>query len=188
MSRKENATVIGEDKKRIIKTSPTTLSDEQLNMELEKLETTEIEKIYVGEKPAEQDGTIFGKILAQMMTLITDDEELGVFMGRITKKKALLLFIEDKEGEVHGMRAGAEGLAFYNGEEGYDVVVRMYEDTFLDIILGVVDVNWAFAKGYILFEGRNWLLHSEVLRTMFGKFRKAITGKNVFKTMKNMRK
>ena len=187
MSKKGKREVMGEDDKRIIRTPATPLSEEELKAQLEELEGTTIEKIYVGEKPPEQSTTRLGNMMTTLISMINEDPDLAGFMARLRKRKAMLLCIEDRKGEVHGMVAGGGEIRFYNGKEGYDVVVRMYEDTFLDLILGTVDVNYAFSAGYILFEGRNWLLHSEILRTMFSKFRKAVKDKGFVGSIRALR-
>ena len=188
MSRKYDEVVEAEDDKRIIKTRAHELTDDEILQKIAESEDSRSQKIYVGEEPAEIERTRLGRIIQALLENMNEDEEIQDFMSRARKDKSMLLIIVDKDGESHGIAARADGgMAIYRGEEGYDVVCRMYEDTFLDLLLGEIDINYAFAANYIIFEGVNWLLHSEVLRAMFNRFRKAITGRKIVSVIKQVR-
>jgi len=188
MPKETKETIEAEDDKRIIKTAPTVLSDKELKERFDEMGRLRVEKIYVGEKPADVETTRLGRIINQMLYIANTDEEMTDFLQRAHKQKAILLKIVDQDGETHGISARAGEITLYDGHIGYDVVCSMYEDTFLDIILSEIDINYAFAAGYIVFEGANWLLHSEVIRTMFTKFREAVDGKQIFTLIKQLRK
>ena len=188
MPKKKGEGIEAEDDKRILKTSATVLSDQELDEKLKEMDSVHAERIYAGVKPSEIESSRLGRVIDQIVYVANTDSELHDFMQRAHVEKSILIKIVDKEGETHGIVAAKGEMTLYDGDKGYHVVASMYEDTFLDLILGEIDINYAFAAGYIVFEGANWLLHSEVLRTMFSKFRTAVTGKSVLTLIGKIRK
>lgn len=177
-----------EDNKKIIKTKPTVLTENQIWDKVNQMERMRADRIYKDVKPPDIETTRLGNVIKEFLRLAQEDKELLGLIARAKKEKAILIFIEDREGEIHGIATKSGAIDFYDGSEGYDVICRMFEDTFLDLILGEININYAIAAGYVIFEGANWLLHSEVLSTLFGKFRDQLTTKKMISHIKNIRK
>lgn len=75
----------------------------------------------------------------------------------------------------------------YSPEKISDFTVQCFmdEDIFIDLLLGKdrykndFDINDAFGRGWIKFEGENWLVHKELLASLFTEFRYLLNIKTI---------
>jgi len=84
--------------------------------------------------------------------------------------RAGLIEVLGPEGGVFGFICRGGRIERYEGSE-YLTKITMSEDTFLDIVSGVADLDEAYARGHIRFSGKDWLVHAQRFRDGFKTMR-----------------
>ena len=88
-----------------------------------------------------------------------------------------------------GARFHDKRLEQYNPDDQslFTVFCFMDQDTFIDLLLGEdkyhnpFDINDAWGRKWIAFDGKDWLVHKEILSDMFTEFRYLLNIKTIFK-------
>jgi len=75
-----------------------------------------------------------------------------------------------KDGGVFKFKVQGGRIIRYDGED-YLTKITMSEDTLLDILTETEDLGEAYAKGHVVFSGRNWVYHSRKFINAFKNMR-----------------
>jgi hypothetical protein len=71
-----------------------------------------------------------------------------------------ILQVKGDKGEMLKLKAQDGRFMFADDSDVFVHSIAMSEDTFIDIITGEVTLRDAYARGYVVFRGDDWLVHA----------------------------